>query len=360
MAKADDKARTHELMLRVWAEVARNKLLNEELPDAIPVTTIEGHRGRQGKAIRLLDDIVSYAGERNTSKYSTYSHKVRYYRVHKFDLSEEYAEQTTDYPKTWDHYHHFMYIYSHRDDMALLGYKDIKDLNDASTLYVYWHQDEYDIIKEEDHINVYPKALLETRLKALLRAIVEEHVHTDYTRKLERYLDLPENSLKEETSTLVSIRNYTAEAGDFTRERYEGSKGYLEELKHYRDYYQAQLNDLERFVAIVHNKGGYAKIVEEMRKDSIQQILHLAPLHITATKKEDEGYHSEMKAHLINKYLLAHADYFDYDILYGEDTSIGYIHHDKIDFEPPEDELKLIDADKKRGSKRLSVLLESL
>lgn len=64
--QAEDLERTIELKLKVWAHVA-NKLINKSVnPYEIPLDNIENNRGRQKKALRLLDDVVSFCRSEKT------------------------------------------------------------------------------------------------------------------------------------------------------------------------------------------------------------------------------------------------------------------------------------------------------
>ena len=77
---------------------------------------------------------------------------------------------------------------------------------------------------------------------------------------------------------------------------------------------------------MVKAKGGYDVILRDMRKNSMEMMLEMAPINaVTGTKDEDGTFSRDEEANNDASFLLSHADYFDYDILYGEDTSIGDI-----------------------------------
>jgi hypothetical protein len=135
---------------------------------------------------------------------------------------------------------------------------------------------------------------------------------------------------------------------------YTGTGGFLEEYTHYRKYFEGLTQHLNTIDRMVEEKGGHAVMVREMRIDSIQQLLMDAPLHINyVSPDKSTDYDKEKKnerSKVTSVYLLRHSDYFDYDILYAEDTTIehvtGYDVVNAVDsnyvFKPTEDTIKVV------------------
>jgi hypothetical protein len=232
------------------------------------------------------------------------------------------------------------------------------DLNDTETIYVHWHPEEFDATTHDGKKYYYPKALQETRTKAILRAAVEHHFQADFPRKLEKYLGLPTEALKDEGEFRIEPRNFAAYASSFTREMYTGTNGFMDEYTHYRKYFEGLILHLTAIDQMVEAKGGHATIVKEMRQDSIQQLLEDAPLHINYVSPE-KGYGDSDKQQekCISVYLLRHSNYFDYDTLYADDTSIQHIDDSTVEtvadsdyvFKPTEDTIKVVaDLEKRR------------
>lgn len=353
---SDENYRTKQLKLRVWSRVAYNRLCDIKDPDLIGICDIESHRGRQNKALRLLGDIVKYIPAKSKGR-----QKDRAYRIRKFEESKTYAKKT-DFCNTWKQFHDLIYCnYLSKDTLSLesIGYEDISHLPKEGMLHVYWNRDQYSEVKkeEEKRVYVYPKALLETRKRVMLKAIVEHHFQKNFTSKLERYLELPKESLKKEATYNFSVRNFSAYAANFSQNKLEGENGYIEECEHYLRYFKALRYKMLEMKKLIKKKGGYEYIIKEMRKDSIKQILKEAPLFIGYNPDDDpeKSYTSLRSERIIKKlackFVLAHGSYFDYDILYADDTSVSHICGDKADnilhsdynmFEPDPDELQFI------------------
>jgi hypothetical protein len=355
-----EEQRLLQLKLRIWSTVAVNLLRKEKNPYVIPDDKIEQHRGRIGKAIKDLGGLVSSAPAKDSTKS---------YRIHDFETQSADLGGVPRFITTWQEFHDEMfqgYNVSDQGDFDRIGYIMVNRLNKPGVIYVYWHQDEYDFITDkENSVYVYPKALLESRIKAMLRAIVERHYQDDHTAKLERYLGIPEGSLKREDTYNVSVRNYCARAADLSEARYFGDKGFREEYEHYRSYYEALLYNLSQMAALIQEKGGYENIVREMRKASMEELLIDAPLRISYDDKEISRTSIASEEYKVykNKYpstfLLRNSGYFDYDTLYASDESVTYIdggHADleeggsfmkKHGFRPDEGELQIIAAYRK-------------
>ena len=354
----DDQERLLELKARVWAHAARNLLNGEKDPYEIGDATIEQHLGRRDKALRLLKDagVIEFARSADPSYYR--GPKITY-TIKKFEESKEIATYP-EFIQTWQEYHREMFGSSidSMPEFDAMGYHTADhSMSCTNVLYIYWHQDEFDTTVYHSSTQYYPKNLREIRIKAILRAAVENHFQTDYPKKLERYLGIPEESFKTEGQFTIEPRNFAAYAACFTQDRYTGPVGYLEEYTHYRDYFDGLIQHLTTVDRMVKDRGGHAAIVKEMRQDSIQQLLYSAPINVNYVP--DSKPYGENQEEGRNKYiatfLLKHTDYFDYDILYESDTTIEHISSGNVGdideeykFRPTEDTIKVVE-DLKKG-----------
>ena len=347
-----DQERLTQLKGRAWGQVARNLLKGSKDPSVISSRKIESNASRVNKAIRDLGDYVSYS--RTKQEYSQ-SHK--YYRVAGYnEESQEYGVAPT-YDASWSAFHKMIfrgYANSNRtgsqEDFDYIGYMNVDNLCNSAMVYVYWHQDEYDIIKIDDSVYVYPVALKETRIKNMLRAIVEQHYRDDYTNKIERYLDLEPGTLKHEYDN-SSINHFGEHAEDFTVERFFGTNGYRDEYKHGAEYYAALLHKLNKIAALIESKGGYEAITREMRRASMEELLINAPLVIHYEQEENKHFYTvKQKYHnkYMNIFMLRHSAHFVYDTLYGDDESVTPTDENRKDtWEPDEKRTKFIEAYRK-------------
>lgn len=357
-----DRARKEELRLKIWGIVAKNLLKEEENPYLIRDTQIESHKGRFNKALRLSKDIVSFSHEKRSESIS-YRPAKKYYKVDHFDRSKDLA-QYPKFLKTWQEYHReitSLWVDTEEDPLIGLGYRAPDELAPEEALYVYWHLQEFEwIIDPYNKKTVYfPKVLKDTRLKAMLRAMVEDHFQMDFVRKLERYLDLPKSALKDISRFTVEVRNFAAHARCCSKKMYEGEKGFLKEYKHYIKYFQALEAHLRSIIARIKAAGGYAHIVREMRKDSIRILMDESPLHVNY-ESDDHKWSSPrfsgFKMHAdpnmkkyVSLFILRNPWFFNYNALYANDESIQHIEEDHIaeaeedySFDPPQGELDVI------------------
>jgi hypothetical protein len=355
-----DIDRTNELKAKVWAHQARNLLLNKSHPDEIEKRSIEYNKGRIEKALRLLDGYVSYARTPLKGSYD------KIYQIRGFDESAALAVAPV-YAPTWRNLHDAMFPTNEgsQEEFDTIRYDDINKISATGILYIYWHQDEYHLVKVDKCLMVYPKALLQERIKCMLRAIVEQHLQDDFPHKLETYLHLPVDSVKTEDHFFLSIRNFAGHAFRFTEAEYFGDKGFLEEYTHFRDYFEALIKNLTSINDLATAAGGHATIIEEMRKDTITKFLKMAPLHAFQKDIEDgekkyvghdDHIQKSYKNPFLNTFLLRHAEHFVYEYLYDTDKSISPIINHKTRqaeetlFEPNKEELAMIASMRKEAA----------
>jgi len=360
--------RLTELKLRIWGHVARKLLQHPSAEHTIPKVEIESHRGRIDKAINDLRGLVSPKGMDKEG------HTI--YRVHDFETQSADLGAAPEFKTTWQEYHDEIFktygAYS-QNEFDRIGYIETNHLNDAHAIYVYWHQNEYDFIKDKKEIYVYPRVHCASRIKAMLRGIVEQHYQDDFNTKLEHYLNIPEGSLKRDDKYKVTVRNFCARAADLSEGRYFGDKGFKEEYEHYRLYYEALQYSLNKLAALIQEKGGYANIIREMRQTSMQELLINAPLcinneieeieeesnEIEEIEKKSRDIKGKFKLKFLNTFLLRNSGYFEYDTLYTHDESVTYMEDNKAvirensmdaeshEFTPDKEELKIIETYKK-------------
>lgn len=355
----EETARLAELKARIWREQALNLLRGKSNADEIEESDIENNRGRIAKALRLLDTYVT----RFKVKKNQYGADTVSYRVHGFDESQALGTEPAFTTNWREIYNDVM----GREGAQTAGYRSLTGqsvgynqcLLDTEVLWVYWHKDEYDIVKdkEEEELDCFPRALNEARIKSALRAIVEEHFQTDFHSKVERYLGLPADTIKEDDTKDIKFRNFAADASWFTDQALNGSGGFIQEYAHYQAYFDALLKRLNDLNTKVQAAGGFAAVVKEMRKESIQAITRDVPVNITNDPNQS-FFQNELEKPELNEFIMEHSEFFDYDTLYGSDASIDPIKSNLADpFEPDADEQAIItSASGKSGTARRSLV----
>lgn len=325
----EETARLNDLKLTVWSHVARKTLKKETSPNEITAETIESHRGRIGKALRLLDGYVSY--DRTDSDNSRgYTKTAKIYKIDRMDESKDLGNAPTflfDIPHIHDE------VFGEKEnqfDMDTVAFKNIGNLSREEVIYVYWHPDEYLFAENKKEIRIYPKALLDTRMKAIMRAIIEQYFHSNFHSRVEEYLSIPTGSIKKEDHFDISIRNFSAHGHRFTMDKYFGNNGFLEEYTHYRDYFEALIKSLNNLRSHIDAAGGHAVIVEQYRKDIISNLLKKAPLcAFQPYKKKPYGtvttIEDKFNNPFLNSFILRNSGYMDYELLYMGDKEILFI-----------------------------------
>lgn len=178
-----DKARLHELKLKVWAAVAKKLRMERQYPidpDCEPVDAfvirapqIEDHKGRFPKALRLLES------EGYVTPFGKYKAKhcpdVDVYRVLRFEESEEYGEKPAMIENMELLNQELQHAYE-PENIARVGYET--SFNDTGEIYLWWHLDEYDCVFQTCF--VYEKAKLETLRKKVMRLLIERRIKEDF------------------------------------------------------------------------------------------------------------------------------------------------------------------------------------
>lgn len=355
--------RINQLKAKIWARAILNIMRDKEKPFEITDEGIESNKGRIEKALRLLDSYVTLTRHERGKKYSK---ATAIYTINYLDESIDFGtEPILDISVPTLHDAIFGWDLETKSDIDTIGYRTLDSFKDTEIIYIYWHQEEYSILKTKTTFtSVYalPRAIVDTRTKNMLRAIIDQNFHTHFHARLEKYLDLPEGSIKTQDHFDVEIRNFAAYGYRFSMEDYYGKNGFQQEYQHFHDYFEALLKNLKKFGEIIEKAGGHAEIVKSYRKEIIEELLISSPLYAFQPIKNDEDIPWQLRRKDIDKklqnphlnsFLLTHAQFFDYDTLYGEDTSILVIGADnlckdvhKTTFSPEADEFYMVEGSK--------------
>jgi hypothetical protein len=349
----EDRDRLEELQAKIWAMQIRRTMQGSKDPgtkyDIIEAEEIEKHGGRIDKALRLLSQNGDIQHHGTVPR--AYGGPTHTYRVLNLDKSQALAKEP-EFKKDWHTLHGDVFSESYSENpntMPAHGYRTLSHLSNTEVLWVWWHQDDYDIIEDtegsgkdkERIVSVYPKALQETRIKAILRAIAEHHFQYSYRSYLEQHLNLPTDSLKRKGDHFdFKLRNFAYYPANFSIPWFQGTNGFMEEYTHYRDYFSALVNGLQTYMKLVESAGGCEEIIRRMRKASIEKILHDSPLHISYEESKNSNepykYHEDDDTYEISSwrnkwisiFVLGHSEYFDYDTLYGTDETLQNVYED--------------------------------
>jgi len=200
-------------------------------------------------------------------------------------------------------------------------------------------------------------------MKSIMRSIIEQYFHSNFHTKIEKLLKVPTGSIKHDDHFDLQIRNFSAHGHRFTMENYFGKNGFIDEYTHYHDYFEALIKSLNRFNSIIQQAGGHAALLESYRKEIIEHLIEVAPIHAFQPCKENRHFSKipikeQFECPFLSAFILKNASYLNYDLLYEEDKSILFIDEDNVCtkyggsiedtvFTPKQDELDLINENKK-------------
>lgn len=373
----EDKERLEELKLKVWQWQAVALLQGKKNGSQIAASHIESHKGRRLKAVRLLTDngYIQFAKSCTTKTAWGSDHQDTLYNILHFEDESPAAGVKPEFSKTWQEVLHEVYAYSSNEDnddpFNQIGYEFVANLSPEAAIYIWWHKDEYDFERnpEDGRGKVcYPKVLQDTRVKAMLRSIVERNLSKTYHNRLETVMGLPKNSLpcikgtgksdedgnpleelgyEVEERTHLAYRNCGYTPAIFDQQH---SIGMLEEYEYRVKYFAVIADAIRKFDEKVKATGGYEPIIKQMRIDIIQEFIDASPINMNLKCKDDEAFDSDLEVKgASTRFMLKHGNFFDYDTLYGTDASVTHINESDLverdfvsEFKPDKDDSKIV------------------
>ena len=328
-----DQERLHELKLRVWAHVAFQLIDPDDDPDekldnyTIADHQIEKNKGRMDKAIRLL------LGAGIIEKISTKSEGLDRYKILKFEEADAIGVKP-EFGNYWSNclsdVQDCMFLDSDnlspqetldldinykRETLSGLEYKSFREFDDAEKIYVYYHQDEFDVYTWDNGKFTgkvyYRKDILTFRHKMILKCLVELEIFNNFPQYVGQYagcnqkVDFPDNLQK------------------FTFYKYAVSSIFLKDeigsiLQVYEDNKNKanlMLKSFNKTNAWVESVGGFDEALRIIRKQVIEDF-----------RSSNKRFEKNMvtfcpQSHsysIIFKFVSKHLDIFNYETLYGD------------------------------------------
>ena len=203
-----------------------------------------------------------------------------------------------------------------------VGYRKFKELLPGERIYTYHHIDLYDILitKERNYYStdmvtlmIYPKVMLESRLKAVIKAVMKKYCEEDMLT----YLNLKFNvDLKGQSQQLDSgnvmfkhkLRNTTRYPVTFSEHCYESAfNSYTKEYKKVVDEINFEYNRIKEFKDKIIAAGGTSAVLNNYIKTSVDNLIGKS---LTLINGEDEDKNAL-------EFILDHRDIITYDYLYN-------------------------------------------
>jgi len=348
MLNKDDAERLKKDVTKAYAVVACQRICGDKDPNFININKIEDNGTRAKKTIRLMQE-AGYIGRTKIDKQNYISRK--YYEILHFDEKSPAFANKGDFKVDWkDLYKNLFYNYWYQYRLKAInknafthnGYIDIKSLPSATAIDFFWNSDDYDVIKNNHDVLVYPKIFLEQRRINTLRCLVERQFHNKFSRELEKRVGLPENSLETLCTIDINMRNPFFTPFDFNQQNFTGKYGFIDEIDYQIKHLQALRSRTLKFVDLAKKTGGFDKLIRQYRKDLIKSLFEDAALVAFKGETDSDGDIIGEDGYdgydiLGAQYILRNSDVFDYDTMFGSNEEVCHINQFSIENQSPHD-----------------------
>ena len=333
-----DQERLHELKLRVWAHVASQLIDPDNDPDekldnyTITDHQIETNLGRRNKAIRFLLE----AGI--IEKISTKREGLERYKILKFkeadsiSVKPEFGNywsnclsdvqdsmfldiEPNDPQETLD-----LDINTKRETLSGIEYKSFREFNDAEKIYIYYHQDEFDVYTYDNgHYTgkiYYRKDILTFRHKMILKCLVELEIFNNFPQYVGQYAGCNEEVIQPENIEKFTFNKY-AVSSVFLKDEIASILKVYEEHKNKAN---KMLDAFNKTNAWVESVGGFDEALRIIRKQVIEDFR-------SSNKRFEKNmvtFCPQSNSYsIIFKFVNKHLDIFNYETIYGDPALKG-------------------------------------
>ena len=319
MEKAQDRLK--RTLNKIFAQIVKNLLEPEDKvitsPYKISAHDIDSDKRSKNKTMLILRSagaLPQSHSEKNNNWSSSYTISYDYEQIFK-EHAESYAEEIV-FPDIPERIKSFLendclkHFGTDKENLDTYGYMSFKELYSTQKIYLYYHQDLYHTIKEDKKLQIYPHTLLETRTKAVLKALMRMYCEEDMLSYLKRKFDLDltgqEQSREEyDTDFTINLRNFARYPIALTEHCFDtASKSYTKEY----NTNVAKINfEYDRLKALVDKlNDGCGSVLEDYIKESVENLVGKAPTLINGDDSDRDAL----------EYILDHRDLITYDYLY--------------------------------------------
>jgi hypothetical protein len=316
---AEDKARLEELSIKVYAAYAQNALLG--VVRDLSKYSIEHKENRLAKALRILfaDNVIEQGADgKDDGEGIGNAESLKRYKIVDIERARIFESKPTHILK-WRALDKDVESANELKDFLGIDYHHISDFSEAEKIYIYFHEDEFDVHVENSNNKYYHrKDCVERRNKFVLKNIVEYEMTVNFTK----YLRLFAN-----TDTVCNDEQVT-----FGFDRYSISTVFdMNELDTIFAEYEKNYNlmtafqtSLNKTLAWVDSVGGFDEAIKIIRKQIIDDIQkdHVRFTGDVKVISASYYYSSEYKLNRVFPYVKTVSHLLTYDTLYvGEEMS---------------------------------------
>lgn len=310
----------------IFGEIVGNLLSPKDKtanPYELTANDIESNGTMRNKTITILKCGGALPSSQSR-KPSTWSYReITYYNFEALfnEYAQEYAE-VLEFPAIPVDISDFLEnntmirFNTHIDKLNEYGYKHLNNISNGQRIYVYYHQDLYHILwgnSERKRFEVYPKDMLESRTKAVIKALMRLYCEEDMLSYLKRKFDIDfsgQEIVRDEFNDdfKVRLRSFSRYPTTFNKHCFsEASKSYAKEYAENVAKINFEYERLKSLSDKMSAVGGCKAVLEEYIKESVSNLVSKAPLLINGDDNDKDAL----------GYLLDHRQIITWDYLYN-------------------------------------------
>lgn len=303
--------------------------LLSEIPEPFRITErdIENNGTRKPKTLRVLDAAGVLPRITRVKGHSSWSSDILFYDYE--DLFNTYAKdyevpynfsgiphEVKGFIESDSLYHGFD---TTSESLNSVGYYSLNQLQPGNKIYIYYHYNLFDVIIKgrkgsEGVEHYYPKDLLESRKKAVLKAVMKKYCEEDILSFIHKTfnMDLTGQSQSLEDKDVefsIDIRSFHRHPATFSSFCFDHAfKPYTKEYEEIAAKINFEFNRLKEFKQKIDTAGGCHKILNDYIRDAVDNLVAKS---VTLMAGDEEAIDA------LN-YILDNRDIISYDYLYND------------------------------------------
>jgi hypothetical protein len=309
----------------IFGKIVTNLLIPEDKtanPYELTAQEIESNETKQNKTITILRCGGALPIQRTEVGQSWSRYEKKYYNFE--HLFKEYAQEYTEvleFPEIPEELKDHMesntitHFSTKKDKLDEYGYVTLKHIRNGQKIYVYYHQDLYHVIEKDkrDYFKIYPKTMLESRTKAVIKALMRLYCEEDMLTYLKRKFDIDFSGQEIKRDEYdddfkISLRNFSRYPTTFNKHCFsEAGKSYAKEYAKNVAKMNFEYERLKSLSDKMNAIGGCKSVLEEYIKESVSNLVSKAPLLINGEDDDRDAL----------EYLLDHRELITWDYLYN-------------------------------------------
>ena len=304
---AEDTARLKELTIRVYSKYAV-KCLNKETDLVFNSYEIEKKGNREVKAVRMLKDAGIIRKVTGIDEL---------YEIVNIEDARQYEKKPLHTDRWWNLKKDVEEAEAFLTYMAI-DYQYIEAFTESEKIYIYFHQNEFDVKLRNKTPYYYRKDLVERRDKFVLKCIVEQEIKYNLPKYIQLHAGTEPEIVREASNETFKFDKYCIST---VIEQNELDAIFESYTKNYNKI-QAYQKSLDKFMQWVDNVGGFEEAVRIIRKGIIEDLRKDFVRFTESFRYEDRPWNDLEDA---LSYIKRVKELFTYDILYSEGEMDGEV-----------------------------------